>query len=1218
MSSPFFTLARTVRGITLALGCALFPAIAPLDAFAADRTVRLVVTVKEDDGSVPIAGAHVNVYQANRTGSDWIARPPDYQQDTNVQGVARFEINLKRGEPLKLSIEASREDKIAQRDDVDLGKDVPPQVLRQFFLKPRIAEGSAEGTTATVKVIVKRKDNQQAVDKATVEVTSIGGIAGQRNSAQTNGSGEASIVMPRSPAFDVAVTKELFGGASQRVTAKDKQTEVGPVELLLERQRGTEVSFTVTDDRNNQPVGDARVILDGPQYVRTSTDAGGKATLTVPEAGSYALRVQQQYYEKYEDQVTIGAGEETKNVDVSLTAKDKADAEKDVIEATVLGRDPSDKDSNPVPLRGAEIKVGRFSAGTDETGHARLTGSYNIREEVTASAKGYKPQTKTVGLNKLMRYAAGKGTATFILEPQISEADPVKLVVVVRDTADRVVPQAGVDFLQADGTWVWGAAANAKGERDFVSADIPNLDSSTLRRGMKVQVKKTGYKDHESLVSSDLLQPGTQPRRYLVQLEKDWTELTQAITSLEQRIAFWKSDAQSIQTKAKSVDALSAKCAAAQGRAEALLTELKAAQKSSDTTKSEEGCKEARELAKKIEGLKGEASQKETAIRSALDEATSVAATCKSKAEADSIRSKHRSAIVLTGELGTLEKQARLANQRLSTLAQGGTDAGPPKQAQEIVDKIESELSAVGKDAASADNDFDAAISSGKALPGRRQSLLEALDELRLKYHVREDEQILPPDIRRRLDNFEAVLRTGGNDMSMSFVPSIDRSRLNVIKETVSRVQEYKNQAASIVAGLKKGACDVRPLDEAVQEIGAAVVGASIELGAAGDLVSKAQACDAAVAAASPSPSSTPDDEVTVPDVSVFADVGQMKAAAAGAGLVPALVATKATPPANSTRLFASQDPPAGSKTKRGKPLRIVLYQQVAQASPTPSPSPTPVAKASPSPTESDEVRVPDLSIFDGLVEMKAAASQVGLIPALAATKATPPPNSTRLFAGQDPPAGSKAKRGSSLKILVYQKTAETAAATPTPTATPSPTAIAVSGNMPNLIGLTLDQAVTRLTSNMRIGSDEIGDKPPTAEKALTIFSQSPAAGSRVDTSRPIVISVKRYGSAQTQAATAQRFDGTYVGSYSGADSGRVRFTVSGGTISISSPGSGSGRVSAGGSASISGAGTDSSSSYSFSGTFSISADGKASASGRWTGKQQGYSGSGTWRASRP
>ena len=151
----------------------------------------------------------------------------------------------------------------------------------------------------------------------------------------------------------------------------------------------------------------------------------------------------------------------------------------------------------------------------------------------------------------------------------------------------------------------------------------------------------------------------------------------------------------------------------------------------------------------------------------------------------------------------------------------------------------------------------------------------------------------------------------------------------------------------------------------------------------------------------------------------------------------------------------------------------------------------------------------------------------------------------------------------------------------------------------------------------MRIGSDEIGDAPPTPEEALTIFDQFPkATHPPVDATKPLVIKVWRYGSAQS--TLVQKFDGTYVGRYKGDDSGAVRFTVSGGTVTIQSPGSGTGQVSASGSASFSGAGRNSNSSYSFDGTFAVDAKGKATAHGNWSGTQSGYSGSGTWSAARP
>jgi len=158
-----------------------------------------------------------------------------------------------------------------------------------------------------------------------------------------------------------------------------------------------------------------------------------------------------------------------------------------------------------------------------------------------------------------------------------------------------------------------------------------------------------------------------------------------------------------------------------------------------------------------------------------------------------------------------------------------------------------------------------------------------------------------------------------------------------------------------------------------------------------------------------------------------------------------------------------------------------------------------------------DEVQVPDLSALDQVADMKAAATEAGLVPALAATKATPPPGPSRLFAGQEPAAGSKTKRGSTLKIVLYQQVAQSTS--PSPTASPTPV-IAAAGTMPNLIGLTIEQAAAMLPANSRIGSDEIGDKPPSSDKALTIFHQYPPAGQNI--SKGVVVAIKRYGSGES------------------------------------------------------------------------------------------------------
>jgi len=107
-----------------------------------------------------------------------------------------------------------------------------------------------------------------------------------------------------------------------------------------------------------------------------------------------------------------------------------------------------------------------------------------------------------------------------------------------------------------------------------------------------------------------------------------------------------------------------------------------------------------------------------------------------------------------------------------------------------------------------------------------------------------------------------------------------------------------------------------------------------------------------------------------------------------------------------------------------------------------------------------------------------------------------------------------------------------------------------------------------------------------------------------------------------------EQFDGSYSGGYSGgltymgndySVSGNVAFSVSNGTITVSEPGSGSGTVSASGSAGFTGrlavAGLEQPLNCSFSGSFVPQGEG-VSASGGWSCSGEA-SGSGNWNASR-
>ncbi|HEV3409656.1 MAG TPA: PASTA domain-containing protein, partial [Chthoniobacterales bacterium] len=676
---------------------------------------------------------------------------------------------------------------------------------------------------------------------------------------------------------------------------------------------------------------------------------------------------------------------------------------------------------------------------------------------------------------------------------------------------------------------LFGGRTNASGEHEFSSMHAPYLEVTTLRKGLKVKVTRPGFIERDYTIGADQLQPSTQPRRVSVQMDKDWSELEKAIAALEARVSAWRNDASRARAKLQSFEQLVSKLVAAPGRVAAIVQELKNAEKAFNAKLSSTTCAQAMELKNTVLSLHGQANQKGQEFDAAMKEANALGEACSTQAQAEKIMASYKTGIRLVGEIGALGKKAQEANEKLGRFAEAMREgAALQTQLQQTSAAIETEISDAQKDEETASSNYQDAYYASKSLPGTRAALAAEVQKLKndadLKKYASKAKTLV-----KRIDALEESLGSVNNDVSFARAP--DPKRLEVIDQTRNKLHDYKKEADGILSGFKAALCDAQPQDSAIEEIRTRVTNASFDIGLAADLPAKAKACETRVAAAA-SPTPAPGDEVVVPDLSVFGGLSEMKAVASHAGLVPAVAATKATPPPGTTRMFAGQEPAANTKVKKGSALKILVYQQMAQASPSPSPSATAIAQTSPSPP-ADEVRVPDLSVFDGVGEMKAAASHVGLVPALAATKATPPPGATRLFAGQEPAAGSKAKRGSTLKILVYQQAA-TAAAAPTPSGSPSDNAVAASGKMPDLTGLTLEQAMTRLTSNMRIGGDEVGDKPPAPEKAMTIFAQTPAAGSNLDTKKNVVVTVKRYGSSKSaEEATPPPFEEQPTGAVS-------------------------------------------------------------------------------------
>jgi hypothetical protein len=173
-----------------------------------------------------------------------------------------------------------------------------------------------------------------------------------------------------------------------------------------------------------------------------------------------------------------------------------------------------------------------------------------------------------------------------------------------------------------------------------------------------------------------------------------------------------------------------------------------------------------------------------------------------------------------------------------------------------------------------------------------------------------------------------------------------------------------------------------------------------------------------------------------------------------------------------------------------------------------------------------DEVIVPSIPAGKTVAEAKATLSAAGLAAGFNAKGGKPDSKDLefKTTGAQEPPGGNKVPRNKTVTVSIYQKYEPK-------TSAPSPSAPAALGNMPDLTGLTLEQAVARLPAKTEILSDELGGTdPPTPEKALTIFSQTPAAGTTFDPNHPPVVKVKRYDSAKTYEASSDPLAGKWFG----------------------------------------------------------------------------------------
>jgi beta-lactam-binding protein with PASTA domain len=223
---------------------------------------------------------------------------------------------------------------------------------------------------------------------------------------------------------------------------------------------------------------------------------------------------------------------------------------------------------------------------------------------------------------------------------------------------------------------------------------------------------------------------------------------------------------------------------------------------------------------------------------------------------------------------------------------------------------------------------------------------------------------------------------------------------------------------------------------------------------------------------AQPAPTTPPADKlVTVPDFSVAGNAAEIKSVAEQSGLVLALAAASIATPSKDLEFRAeSQNPIAGTKVKKGSAVTVAIYQQYQEP----------------------QVIVPDLKAVATVDDMETALDKVGLKGAFtAATVATPSKDLEFKAQSQDPAAGTKAKKDSTVTVAIYQQYQE-----------PEVTVPDLKGTGIAEIKATLDEA------GLKGAFSAAAVAAPSKDLEFKAESQSPAAGTRVKKHSTVTVAV--------------------------------------------------------------------------------------------------------------
>jgi hypothetical protein len=666
--------------------------------------------------------------------------------------------------------------------------------------------------------------------------------------ATTDANGRASIELDTTVYMDrsarAIISKEDF---EQKQAFVSWQGDIGTVPMEVSLKKTVGVKVTVTVNADDGPLADARVELEGSglEDIATGTTTGGAVTLSVTHGGKYTVRVSHDGFETFSADTKIKnplGDDNTQNLGPYTLKKKTGDLNDFAIEVLVTGKNESGQD---VAIKDATISSGHGpSVTSDPNGHAKLKGkaAYQTEVQVKVEAQGYKAAAKPFTMSQpTTLLGAQGGSMNFDLER--ASVTTVDLDIEVKDKKDdSPVKGAKVTVQAISPDAAESSPAPPTGNDGLAHFTVT---PALIKQGLRAIAKGDDFDDVWSDVPQD---KADQPKVSLtifvtrgIKREEVLKEINGLRVAIQAMIAMKNQLSGLMQVAQKQSDAV----AKATGAARIDVDNLEAFVKQQiEPTKLK--CQQAAEIKKKLELAAQAVADLETATRNRLDNAEDLAQKCSTKIEADLIKSGYESAIKATGDAGAIQKAAAGEALTLQTLLD---DISKTKNAYQVANQLADKIAdEVGK-AHTAKDSLDKTTQQAGTIAGKLTAgvppLLAQIDGLRKKYPN------LPHDLDVQVTELSALAKLA---QPAANVAAELKALVDDAKENLKNADDDKGLAGTLInmaiAVRAYGGCSTTAADSLFQKMDEAVVSLTVEIAAAADLPSKAEACEKNIACA--------------------------------------------------------------------------------------------------------------------------------------------------------------------------------------------------------------------------------------------------------------------------------------------------------------------------------------------------------------------------------